>query len=591
LDDKTTLDQDVTSGEARREASLVLYEESGVRAVPLVDGVPVVIGRAAPAEVIVDHLSLSRQHARVTWKGGVVTVEDLGSTNGTHFRGERLRGEARIAPGEPFQLGAISASISVTAGDARLRGVIGHERFLAKLDDEILRARSFRRPLAVAMIRSIAREGGEATRWVGRVRAGLRPVDALTLYAPSAVLVLLPEADRETAARALSTIVTARVLGEPPLVAGISVFPEASSVDALVDDARKAARRAVPSAPVVSSGDAEGGSPRSVVVSSASMRELYALVRKVAAASVPVLVMGETGTGKEVIARAIHAESPRRALPMRSINCGAMPETLLPSVLFGHEKGAFTGAEHRAPGLFEQASGGTVFLDEVGELSPQAQAALLRVLETKRLLRVGGAEEVEVDVRVVAATHRDLERMVQAGAFRQDLFYRLNTMVLRVPPLRERAEEIDALADLFLEEARVASGASARGLDPEARALLRRYRWPGNVRELRNVIERAVLVAPGDLVTAADLDERIAAPSSFDDVTAPGAAMAAAGSAPAGDFKDRVQRYETDLILDALKRTNGNQTQAAKLLGMPLRTLVHKLKAYGIRKQYGEEGE
>jgi two-component system response regulator AtoC len=256
-------------------------------------------------------------------------------------------------------------------------------------------------------------------------------------------------------------------------------------------------------------------------------------------------------------------------------------------VLFGHEKGAFTGAEQRSPGLFEQANGGTVFLDEVAELSPPAQAALLRVLETKRFSRVGGTEEVEVDVRVVAATHRDLEKMVEAGGFRLDLLYRLNTMVLRVPPLRERAEEIDALADLFLEEARVATGTAIRGFDAPARGLLRGYAWPGNVRELRNVIERAVLVCSGEMIGKGDLGERLARPS----VLPPADQELTAPNAAAGDFKDRVQRYETDLILDALKRSSGNQTQAAKILGMPLRTLVHKMKGYGIRKLYSEGEE
>ncbi len=584
FDDKTTLDQDVTAGDVRRAASLVLYEESGVRAVPLEEGRAVVVGRSVPADVVVDHMSLSRQHARIVWKDGVVRLEDLGSRNGTLVRGERSRGEVRLGPGEPFQLGAITASINVASGDARLRGVIGHERFLARLEDEVVRARGFKRPLAVAMIRAIAREGGEASRWLPRVRGALRPVDALAVYGPSAVLLLLPECDRDVAARTVSAIVAARVLGEPPLVAGVATFPEAASVDELVEVARKAARRAVPSSPVALAEVGEPSAERSVVVLSPAMRDLYQLVRKVAGTSVATLVVGETGTGKDVVARAIHSESSRRSMPLRSINCGAIPSTLLESVLFGHEKGAFTGAEQRAPGLFEQANGGTVFLDEVAELSPPAQAALLRVLETKRFSRVGGTEEVEVDVRVVAATHRDLEKMVEAGAFRLDLLYRLNTMVLRVPPLRERAEEIDALADLFLEEARVEAGTAARAFDPGARALLRSYAWPGNVRELRNVIERAVLVCSGELIGKSDLGERLARPSvpplSDEEPTFT--------SAAAGDFKDRVQRYETELILDALKRSGGNQTQAAKVLGMPLRTLVHKMKSYGIRKLYSE---
>nr|MDQ3037490.1 sigma-54 dependent transcriptional regulator [Myxococcota bacterium] len=329
--------------------------------------------------------------------------------------------------------------------------------------------------------------------------------------------------------------------------------------------------------------------PRAVIVASPAMREVYALVRRVAGASIPILIQGETGTGKEVIARAIHAESPRRQRPLRSINCGAIPATLIESVLFGHEKGAFTGAERASPGIFEQADGGTVMLDEVGELSLAAQAALLRVLETKRVARVGAVHEIDVDVRVVAATHRDLEAMIESGGFRRDLLYRLNAMTMRVPPLRERPEEIDALADAFLVEGSKASGAAVRSIDPRARALLQSYAWPGNVRELRNVIERAVLVCGGEAIQPEDLGERIVrAPSAPSSIVPP----AVVGSLDDdSDFKDRVRQYETELILDALKRASGNQTQAAKMLRMPLRTLVHKMSSYGIRKLWAGDDE
>jgi transcriptional regulator with PAS, ATPase and Fis domain len=322
---------------------------------------------------------------------------------------------------------------------------------------------------------------------------------------------------------------------------------------------------------------------RTVVIASDAMREVYDLVRKVAGATIPVLILGETGTGKEVIASAIHNASPRRPKPMRGINCGAIPATLIESVLFGHEKGAFTGAERSTPGIFEQADGGTVFLDEIGELSPAAQAALLRVLETKRVTRVGGTEEVAVDVRVLAATHRDLEQMTKSGEFRLDLLYRLNTMQIEVPPLRERVEEIEPLAELFLNEANRASGTTVKGIDPEARKLLTIYRWPGNVRELRNVMERAVIVSRGEMITPEDLSERLRG------VPAPSGSptdMPPSDVDPDVAFKDRIKDYETQLILDALRRADGNQTAAAKMLKMPLRTLVHKIKLYGIKKLY-----
>ena len=484
--------------------------------------------------------------------------------------------------GETVQLGAINASVNVSVGaDALLRGVIGHERFLARLEDEVLRARTFQRPLALLMVRAIAVEG-HASRWLPRIRATLRAVDPITLYAPGAVLALLPETDRDQAARVAAQLVQ-RVVHEPTLGCGIATFPEARSAQELLDRARESARAATPLAPIQDASGTALPEARSVIVASPAMREVYALVRRVASSSIPILIQGETGSGKEVIARAIHAESPRRARPLRSINCGAIPATLIESVLFGHEKGAFTGAERTAAGLFEQADGGTVMLDEVGELSQAAQAALLRVLETKRVTRVGSVHEIEVDVRVVAATHRDLEQMVDGGTFRRDLLYRLNAMTMRVPPLRERAEDLDALADTFLDEAARASAVPARRLDPGARALLRGYAWPGNVRELRNVMERAVLVASGETISAEDLGERLGRISAPPPV---GGALEGGAVDPDADFKDRVRQYETELILDALKKAGGNQTQAAKLLRMPLRTLVHKMRSYGIRKMY-----
>ena len=281
-----------------------------------------------------------------------------------------------------------------------------------------------------------------------------------------------------------------------------------------------------------------------------------------------------------MIARAIHDSGPRKKKPLRSINCAAIPATLIESVLFGHEQGSFTGADKQSRGIFEQADGGSVLLDEIGELAAPAQAALLRVLETKKLMRVGGDKEIAVDVRVIAATHRDLEAMVEAGRFRQDLLYRLNTMTLRIPPLRERVDEIRPLAERFLKEARRQSGSDVRGFDAEAIAVLEGYGWPGNVRELRNVIERAVVLAETKTITPAELTDRVrgghraAVPElveSQDSTT---------------DYREHVRKYEAELILKALHKHNGNQTEAAKSLNLPLRTLVHKIKTYGIKKNF-----
>jgi two-component system, NtrC family, response regulator AtoC len=312
---------------------------------------------------------------------------------------------------------------------------------------------------------------------------------------------------------------------------------------------------------------------------SSAMLETIELARRVATFDVPCLIQGETGSGKEVAARLIHEASARRKRPLVVVNCAAIPDSLAESTLFGHERGAFTGATARALGAFERADGGTLFLDEVGELSPSAQADLLRVLETKTFSRVGSAMEVRVDVRVLAATHRDLETMIAEGTFRRDLFYRLNTVVIEVAPLRRRTSDIEPLAELFLTEIEKKHG-QRRTLSDDARACLRGYDWPGNVRELKNVIERAAVLCRSTQIDPQDLPEFVSNPSavhvqrSLATLPPPEAALA---------LKDRVRDFEAQLIREALEGASGDRTLTAEMLGIPLRTLNHKIKLLGVR--------
>ena len=323
-----------------------------------------------------------------------------------------------------------------------------------------------------------------------------------------------------------------------------------------------------------------------VIVKNAAMKEVMSLVKRLSASTIAVLIHGETGTGKEIVSRAIHDHGPRKNKPLCTINCAAIPQTLIESVLFGHEQGAFTGADKLARGIFEQAEGGTVLLDEIGELAPPAQATLLRVLETKQVTRVGGSKEIAVDVRVIAATHRDLEAMVGAGRFREDLLYRLNTMTLRLPPLRERVDEIRPLAERFLKDAARQAKSPVRSFDAEALAALEAYSWPGNIRELRNVIDRAVVLAEGKAISLADLTERVRGGKSTSPAPEPGALDPGIGEIAGGDYRDHVRKFEISLILQALHKHNGNQTEAARMLNLPLRTLVHKIQTYGIKKKF-----
>jgi DNA-binding NtrC family response regulator len=564
--DRTTLKGGDTVLHAR--TTLVLYHRDGAKVAQLDKGRPLVVGRAAPADVEIPDPGLSRQHARFTWDDHGIWVEDLQSTNGTKKNGVSVE-RAKIAPGDEIAIGPVMVTVHVISSvDDELRGFDGHDRFIAALADEITRARTFQRPLALLMVRSA--KADHVSRWASRLRMGLRPVDRVGIYGPAAVLVALPEATPD-AVHALAAQLSG---GDPPLVCGAVSFPaDGGSVDELVAALQVATR--------VGKAPAQAAEAAAVVVKNAAMKEVMATVKRLAGSTIAVLINGETGTGKEVIARAIHDAGPRKKQPLRSINCAAIPGMLIESVLFGHEQGAYTGADKSARGIFEQAEGGTVLLDEIGELAASAQAALLRVLETKKVTRVGGEKEIEVDVRVIAATHRDLEGMALAGRFRQDLLYRLNTVTLRIPPLRERVDEIRPLAERFLKDARRQAGTDVRTIDARAMAALESYGWPGNVRELRNVIERAVVLAEGQAITPADLTDKVR-----------GGARALAGEPeagadePPGDYKDHVRRYEAELILRALHKANGNQTEAARALNLPLRTLVHKIQTYGIKKKF-----
>jgi two-component system, NtrC family, response regulator AtoC len=306
---------------------------------------------------------------------------------------------------------------------------------------------------------------------------------------------------------------------------------------------------------------------------SEAIRRVFRTVEKVAPYSTTVLVQGESGTGKELVARALHRQGPRAGKPFVPVNCGAIPDTLLESELFGHKRGAFTDAHTDRRGLFEEADGGTLFLDEIGELPLQLQVSLLRVLQEGTVRPLGASRDRRVDVRVVAATVRDLKHEVEQGRFREDLFYRLNVLQVNVPPLRDRREDIPLLIEHFVERNNGRLGTRIEGVDPQARKLLLEHTWPGNVRELENVIERAVVLAEGDTLHPEDLPERLREPLD------PVAATLASGEL---SIKKTARHIEEELIKRALHKTGGNRTQAAKLLEISHRALLYKIKDYGL---------
>jgi len=314
---------------------------------------------------------------------------------------------------------------------------------------------------------------------------------------------------------------------------------------------------------------------RDLVSKSPAMQRVFELAQVAARSNSTILVLGESGSGKEVLARTIHAESTRAEGPFVAVSCAALTESLLESELFGHEKGAFTGAVSRRKGKFEAAHGGTLFLDEVGDITAKLQLDLLRVLEERKIQRVGGNEPIDVDVRVIAATNRDLKKAVADGSFREDLFYRLNVIPVTLPPLRERKEDIPILVDHFLDRLEAELKRRVQ-VSPEAMAALLAHDWPGNVRELRNVLERGAVVAQGDVIKSADLG------------LAPAPAKAASANPPGEP--PTLEDVERRHISEVLAHTAGNVSQAARLLGIDRVTLYNKIKKFGLRRD-GEEPE
>jgi Nif-specific regulatory protein len=308
---------------------------------------------------------------------------------------------------------------------------------------------------------------------------------------------------------------------------------------------------------------------RHIIGNSAAIRQVYDQVAQVAGTNTTVLIRGESGTGKEMIAHAIHSGSPRAKKPFIAVNCAALPEALVESELFGYEKGAFTGAHGLKKGRFEMAEGGTLFLDEVGDLNPATQVKLLRVLQAREIERLGGTEPIRINVRLIAATHRPLEKLIAEGTIREDLYYRLNVFTIFAPPLRERKPDIMLLADHFTQKYAKEHRKPIRRMSTPAIDMLTSYHWPGNVRELENTIERAVLVCDGGVIHGHHL------PPTLQTAEASGTVTRVA-------IGDAVQAYEKDLIQDALKSTRGNRARAAKLLRTSERIISYKVRKYGI---------
>jgi two-component system nitrogen regulation response regulator GlnG len=359
-------------------------------------------------------------------------------------------------------------------------------------------------------------------------------------------------------------------------------------------------RQTVSDKPLLESEDYEQG----IVGRSEAMQQVFKLVGQLAASDATALITGESGTGKELVARAIYHNSQRSQQPFLAVNCAAIPEQLLESELFGHERGSFTGATHQRIGKFEQCNGGTIFLDEIGDMTPATQTKILRVLQSGTFERVGGNTLIEVDVRVIAATNKPLEQAVAARQFREDLFYRLNVVRIHLPPLRERKSDIRLLVDYFLKKLAREQGASAKAVSASALRAFEKYHWPGNVRELENVLRRALVVSKADTILPSDLPPEITAADAASARGADAAEPKAVGTGAMGagaevgalaaqlfhwarkDPKLRVlPAVERALVIEALKATQNNQVQAARLLGVTRATLRKRIEKFGIQRE------
>jgi DNA-binding NtrC family response regulator len=574
------VDEEVAAGERRH---LLVFGGSSSWIYPLPAHGDVLIGRSEAADLRIDHGAVSRQHAKLMLDGDSISLIDLGSHNGTYVNHSRITGRRTLYPGDVITIQATTLVFHAAASASAT--VLELDALRRQIENELERTMQSERLFSLLCF--VGTPASERATVQRAVLGQLRRVDAAAWSSDGALYVLLPEAGADEA-----VAVAGRIRGRLARglqIGHVSCPDDGYDADALITRAREAATGARP-------GKIAGldralhtlsiGAQR-VIVADPAVARLYALIERLAPVGLPVLVTGETGCGKELVATAIHARSPRAGRPLISLNCAALHEALVESELFGHERGAFSGAIATRAGLIEAASGSTLFLDEIGELAPGIQAKLLRVLESHRVTRVGDVREREVDVRVVAATNRDLEADVAAGRFRRDLFFRLSAATLHLPPLRQRPRELPLLATAFLDDACRRGDRSPMRISDEAMTVLLAHSWPGNVRELKNLMQYVAAAFAVDVLRVDHLGERLgrlqAEPAPSTVVTAPGVPPRFRPLA------EELRELEIMRIRQAIEATGGNQTRAAGLLAMPVRTFFEKAKQYGLtpkRKRY-----
>jgi DNA-binding NtrC family response regulator len=602
------------SEEGGQQLSVLVISERnvGTRTLPSMGDVR--IGRGNQADLVIDDPSISRTHALLSI-GATLTLRDLGSANGTRLGDRQLRTDEVVAvqPGEVIQLGAVTLIIQRRAPTVRVQRLWAHDYFEVRVEEECVRAARVGGSFALARLHCRPVPPPEALQ--AALVAACEATTVVGEYGPGEFELLLVDTSPEAAAIAIERLAERLRRGGGTIQRGVACYPrDGRHADVLLQRASP-----FPRAASAEPDPAVGAA----IIADRRMQDLYGLAERIAAGNITVLILGETGVGKEVLAERLHRMSPRAPRPYLKLNCAALSESLLESELFGHERGAFTGAVTAKEGLLETADGGTIFLDEIGELPPSTQVKLLRVLEERVVMRVGGLKGRPLDVRFIAATNRDLEAEIARGVFRQDLFFRLNGATLVVPPLRERVSEIAELGRAFVAQAaRQMNHARPPSISRAAYDLMLGYSWPGNIRELRNVMERAVLLCTAGEILPSHLPlEKMRGTlgvSTELDRAALMAAQAQAGGAPAvstssseitlatGRSRRRSntvatatvrlpgpadappaaseREREKQRILEALATCAGNQTAAAAHLGIARRTLINKLELHGISR-------
>ncbi len=531
---------------------LVLQNGSERRVIEVADQRELVGGRGEECDIPLEsQTKVSRRHFAVRRAGKFLTLEDLDSTNGTKLNGVTLRGaERRLVGGDVIQAGTATLTVAAASGTG-----IASTGVTSRLELELQRIGAAGDSATLVRIDLPGDASGEAT---DRLRHLMSRSAVFEERDEGQYAALLEGVDGDAFAASVRTLFESAEITAVRFPADGATFSELW----------RAAGRA--------QAEDDVDLPKGVCVADPAMMKVFRVAQRVARTDTTVLILGETGSGKEVLAEQLHKFSARAARPYVRLNCASLPETLLSSELFGHERGAFTGADRRKVGYFEAANGGTLLLDEIGELSLSMQVKLLRVLENRTVLRLGATAEVPVDVRVICATHRDLQAMVSEGTFREDLYYRVSAFTLTVPPLRERPIEVGLLTELFVRQHAERMGMAPPAVSDAVLAALTSHRWPGNVRELRNAIEHAFVMCDGDTILPEHLPESLRTPAHE---AAPGTDVAAAGG-----VKDKLEQIERASIVKALADEGGNQTRAAKRLGMSRRALIYKLGKYDIKR-------